>query len=217
MRQREAPGPYPDQGPPPLNPYCDYAECACHALKRGDGIAHVSNRLRIIWYENPKVASGSIKKLLGLPQATPTNPLIRCGKYRFSRKEPTDHLRYFKFGVVRNPWDRFVSAYEMFKTCPPYYTKDMKFRDFVRKVRDGEIKNHHWEPQTHWVNPFNMNIFHYENLQEDLRPIIMMTDVKKLSHRNKNLDKKPFMDYYRSKDYYLVGEMYQGDVELFGY
>lgn len=65
----------------------------------------VEKEKEIIFIHVPKCAGRSVRKAVGLPRDGHDRALW----YKFH--DPEKFRRYFKFTVVRNPWDRLVSAY----------------------------------------------------------------------------------------------------------
>ena len=73
----------------------------------------ISHRYRCVFAHVPKCAGTSIKRLLELEPVKP--PYWHCYWEEAEHVLGGDTLAsYFKFTVVRNPWDRVVSAWRMF-------------------------------------------------------------------------------------------------------
>ena len=67
----------------------------------------ISDKLKCIFVEVPKTGSTSIRNIIGHPEKPHLNI---CQIAHEIQKEK--FYAYFKFGFVRNPWDRAVSLYE---------------------------------------------------------------------------------------------------------
>lgn len=64
---------------------------------------------------------------------------------------PARFRRFFKFGFVRNPWDRFYSAYR-FLVKGGFTSGDPRFRDTVlRRYTSFADFAEQWLPQAYWV------------------------------------------------------------------
>jgi len=95
---------------------------------------------------------------------------------------PKEWDRYFKFTVVRNPFDRFVSKY-FFKQLNPREDFDLEWTD---KEMEGLLPQMYWitdrhdyflpvtqydRPDIHFGNVIVDCVCRYENLQNDLREV----------------------------------------------
>lgn len=152
-------------------------------------------------------------------------------------KFPKEWNEYFKFAIIRNPWDRLVSNYEYARmetsywhsadSSRPYSThfdyhtlKDKSFEDCVNMLYyDRNVFKHQgWVPQYTWICDKNGNImvdklFYYENLETNETFKKLLPDLEKV-----NLTTKKYTDY---KDYYnkdlvdKVFRIYEKDINLF--
>ncbi len=125
---------------------------------------------------------------------------------------------YYKFGVVRNPWDIVVSHYFYIKMEKSYwhsndgtttygkhpdhdFVKNLSFKKFVYALRDGKIKNKKTrKSQSYWLNDELDYIIRFENLSagykkvcEDIgipyEPLPLLNPSKhKAFHRHHNED-----------------------------
>lgn len=141
------------------------------------------------------------------------------------------------FAIVRNPWDRFVSAYEYCRMKTSFWHNDLNpnplfeiassysFENFVKyfyNVKDTlNIINeplYHVNSQYLWVTD-NTNtikvdhIIRFENLEEGLSNIGLN---KTLQYINKS-PHKSYQLYYTKETEDMIAEMYTTDIELFKY
>lgn len=143
---------------------------------------------------------------------------------------------YFKFAIVRNPWDRLASAY-MFMKGGGAHEKDRlwsekklaqfdTFESFVRTgLQNDEIQKWpHFRPQVDFLRGQNGKIEldfigRFENLQEDfnhVRDHLGLTG--KLLFINKtNTKRAPYQTYYTNETQQIAANIYQEDVEAFKY
>ena len=75
----------------------------------------VSDDLKYVFFRNPKTATRSIlfhsTKVLLFQMVSLILPVKNRHKTGYDRKYNLAWDCYFKFGFVRNPWDRLVSTY----------------------------------------------------------------------------------------------------------
>ena len=135
---------------------------------------------------------------------------------------------YFKFTIVRNPWDRMVSAY--------HYLHDFhvkKFGDFEKwlehkhdmvtnnKYREGS----HYTPQVEFTHCDGQQVVDYIGRFEDLEGSykhicnsigIEYVPLKKLNP-SKSRKKSRYIEYYNQGTAKMVEDMYSGDIEVYDY
>ena len=149
----------------------------------------------------------------------------------------SDFNQRFKFTVVRNPWDRVVSAF--------YFLKEGGFGDEDPKWIDEHINSHkdfesfvknglaseavqeklHFKPQISFLQndlgeiPIDF-IGKFENLNDDLATISKNLGFEaNLDHNNKTQGRKgkSYRDYYNKKTREIIKEIYQIDIKYFEY
>jgi hypothetical protein len=132
----------------------------------------------------------------------------------------------FKFSFVRNPWDRFISA---------WYTQEIsvgagkkEFTDFViSECSDGLIPSRnvyaiHFMPACHFILDEHGKIGvdfvgRYESLQNDWRTVCEKVGVEiRLGHERWRRHKH-YRYYYTSETWNIIGKLYQRDIAVFGY
>ena len=137
--------------------------------------------------------------------------------YRIYTKQKLKN--YFKFTLIRNPFDRMVSEY--------FYSKRRrltKTRDFKTFVMNNEIDTHsysmHNAPQIDFfINSARVDyIGRFENLEEDFNIICdkIGIDRQQLPHTNKT-NHKHYTEYYDDETRAIVTKRYARDIECFDY
>ena len=130
---------------------------------------------------------------------------------------------YFKFALVRNPWDRLVSCYfdkivakKMF-----HHLHGMEFDAFVDYVATRNLRtiDRHLRLQTCLMPSNDLDfIGRFENLTEDVNEIFrrLHIDVQQQPHLNSSKHAH-YSEYYNDHTRELVAKIYRDDVERFEY
>lgn len=192
---------------------CDLIKKCC---EKGN-FTRVSYQKKLFYYETPKCASSSMKKMLhdALPD------------YQHGDTSKLDDS-FTTFTVVRNPFDRFVSNYHMITTTPhrinnilkPMFGKTtLTFEEFVENF-DKKI-NHHWLPMSDFLPEKELDfVFRFEDLKGDIAKFKEKTGIE-LKHQHKNKCRKPkphYRDFFKKQEWIdKVIEYYKKDLERFGY
>ena len=162
---------------------------------------------------------GSIKnKLLSsLYLLLPENKRIETGEEEFRS--------YFKFGFVRNPWDRVVSLY--FRTDGLQMKDKMTFDEFVDWIKYSSSTCIHPVPHTNqldWLVDPHGNVLvdfigKFENIQKDWELIASEYGLPmELPHNNKNLNERHFYtEYYSNRTKEIIENKFRVDIEFFDY
>ena len=141
--------------------------------------------------------------------------------------------RYFKFTVVRNPWDRLVS------TCAWLDQKWFKgeellsaeFERIVRQLyaasRDPKtaqalLQSTHFKPQCLYIvdrqgRAMVDYVARYEKLAEDWASICSRLNLDIALPGRMKSHHRPYQDYYRDETRAMIGEVYARDASMFGY
>ena len=162
-------------------------------------------------------------------------------------KDISDIEKYFTWSVVRNPWDRAVSAYEdAIKLHPTvntfkkfieilYTHKDLfrtaqcvKESDFI-KIPGVGVNRIHFLPAHLCLQDENgcmkcTFVGRFENLQEDFRYVCNKLNIQAdtLPFKNSRKQKEDrnntfYKDLYTDSLLNQVGEIYKKDISIFGY
>jgi hypothetical protein len=199
-------------------------------------IINVSHKYGCIFIHIPKVAGTSIKKVLCLPGFG--HPPWQY----FYQAHPQYWQKYRSFTVVRNPWDRLVSAYHYAKMRksfwhnearglhPDYQTlRDRSFEDCVSMLKNdrGLLKHESWFEQSLWVmgtGPLEgelmvSTVMRFENLAEDFAGLCAELQIppRKLPKTNSSKRGRDYRHYYSDSTRRLVGEIYDADIDTFRY
>src|SRR5262249_246403 len=131
---------------------------------------------------------------------------------------------YFKFGFVRNPWDRTVSLYKRREGMQ--LRDNMTFEEFVEWIQFSSSTCLHPMPhrnQLDWfVDPHGNVIADYigkfETLQTDWQHISAKLGINtQLPHLNENPSERHYTDYYTPRTRRIIADRFHVDIEYFNY
>ena len=192
----------------------------------------VSDDLKYVFFRNPKTATRSV--LFSLDEGTS----VSDGVFNFTHKKnkhKTGYDReynlawdcYFKFGFVRNPWDRLVSTYNnkiknYNQWTPKFYRKykNYEFKDFCKALKKFNVdeSEEHIRSQ-HKFFPNNIDfIGRFETICSDFNFICEKLSISlELPHRNKTWNKFNYAEYYDDETCSIIAEKYAKDIKYFNY
>ncbi len=183
-----------------------------------------------IFFRIPKTAGQSVSfALFGTRGAGHIN--VKTAKLLFGKR---NFENFFKFCIVRNPWDRLVSAYTYLseggsnKVETAWINENISrfsnFREFVKQSLPKEevLREQHFRPQYTFVTnrkgEVEMDfIGRLESLERDFDEISDKLGLEaQLPHVNPS-KRSDYRSYYDDETAELAGQLYQKDIEMFGY
>lgn len=180
----------------------------------------ISDQYKCIFVEVPKTGSTSIRSIVGHPPKPHVN--IWQIAHEIDRERFTS---YFKFGFVRNPWDRAVSLYERREGLQ--LRDQMSFEKFVEWLKFSSATCIYPLPhryQMDWfVDPHGNIVVDYigkfETLLHDWAKISSKLGIdRELPHKNRRPgQKKHYAEYYSKETERMIYERFAVDIEFFGY
>lgn len=140
---------------------------------------------------------------------------------------------YFKFCFVRNPWDLVVSEWQWRRRTFPRLSLDRylkpSFPAFLKRVPTwkGFIGNgirRHLLPQYHFIHDQQGALLvdyvgRFETLEADFNQVCQKIGLPDLTlpHANQTKRDRDYRKYYDDETYSLVKQMYQVDIDYFGF
>lgn len=132
---------------------------------------------------------------------------------------PGDIFRdYFKFAIVRNPWDRMVSNYHFAGKLSFSGYSNHSFSEFLKDLNPflkqeqcDFILDENGEPGVDFVGRF-------ENLEQDFQTIAKKLNISGITLPVRNRTKhKHYSYYYTDETRELVADLFKNDIKMFGY
>lgn len=184
----------------------------------------------IVFIHVPKAAGTSINSALyGVPQTS------HLKAKDFKRYNPDVFNNAYSFAVLRNPWDRLISAYEFARSGGSeirYHRAKLKekmlsrdFRYFLESLQDLDLQE--LDPVFWLQSDFvlgvdgNLLVNHcgkVESLSDTIACLKRETGVE-LQLENRNSSQRESLDQYYSQDICveIVANIYRSDIELGAY
>jgi chondroitin 4-sulfotransferase 11 len=201
----------------------------------------INHRHKFIFVHINKCAGQSVRR--ALPRGTRGHNTIQY-YLRLLEREGRDPAEYFKFTIVRNPWDKVVSFYHYHQRRKwdifPWTVKnEPDFNTFLQRLfvenegalaheifrgRSGDSTHHlRLSNSLDWVSDADGKILvdfigRLENLQGDFDTICDRIGIKRrvLPHVNKS-SHKPYWEYYDEASREIVAARFEKDIDYFGY
>jgi chondroitin 4-sulfotransferase 11 len=194
----------------------------------------ISAKQRAIFVHIPKNAGTAVLHALGMGKNEGHVPW-----FTYERMDPRKWRKYFKFAIVRNPWERVVSNYlyarmqrsywhspdgsTPYKVHPDYETvKALSFAECIEKIPN--LRHPGWRSQSYFVcNAAGVNMMDFlcrhERLEEDMAYVYRTLGVR-AKLEQVNVTEKTSADwrsFYDEATVAAVRRLYAEDVEQFGY
>ena len=206
----------------------------------------ISHRYQCIFIHIPKTGGASIERLIWPSLRDRNTESLWSGfvddyhnKYqtgglqhltaRFVLKEVGDKVfnEYYKFSVIRNPWDKAVSQYrymlEKREDLMVFIgmTKKTTFKEYLHLI--SKKPHVQWMSQTDFLVDVKgeyliNNIIRFENLQSDFQTVGEQLGLESITlpHWNKSR-RQSYHSYYDDESIQMVGKLYESDIERFSY
>jgi chondroitin 4-sulfotransferase 11 len=198
----------------------------------------VSRRLKVAYVAIPKVACRSIKIALAKPYGVAYQADIHNARWdRFSSlQELAAAEDYFRFTVVRNPWDRVASCYYhkvhlvhrdptrqwILGSYDGLLRPSMSFPEFVAavaKIPDAHANEHfasQWPMISHSGTLAVDHVVRFEKLAAEWQSLQSRFPFPDLPHENKT-DHPPYRELYCNDTRQFVAERYAQDIAKLDY
>ena len=192
----------------------------------------------VIWYRRAKCAGSSIKKSLEdkdiLKMWQSNNNFIDKSKIllvpgrnfgSFIETNLDFFNESFKFSVIRNPWDKFISSWVYCNNKDNFFG-NKTIKEVLLNLPSKETHSHHYwhltKPQSSiLVSNGKVNVdvlIRFENLQEDFNKLCDIIGIEKfkLPHLNKTTHGN-YWEYFDAETTEIFMDKYGDDVKNFEY
>ena len=172
---------------------------------------------KIIFIHAPRTSGTSIENELLKDQLVPDHQKhLRASQIKQHLNKEWDD--YFKFTIVRNPWDRVISFYhQVFHEAYGIRTgKSLLF--FLKHYRPAPWE--HGLQCSDYADEEMDLIIKFENREKGLSSLRDICGIKvgpNKKSRSRNRDKKNYRDYYDNETRDIVRKSFARDIELYGY
>ena len=145
------------------------------------------------------------------------------GITEIKKKFPLEFKNYFKFCVVRNPFERIVSRFLWDKHINAI-SKETKFKDYIKELSKNEVNkmNDDWYHRiTINGKPYCQYYIKFDSLKKDIELICKCLNIKdfninNLKHINKILDYN-YIDFYDDESKQIVYDNCINEINYFNY
>ena len=189
----------------------------------------LSHKHKFLYVAPPKTGSETIRLSLDKYSDIKGGPIENRGDFT---KVPYTHAKgwelqthfeasgwnwneYFKFSVVRNPWNRAISQWK-YQIKTNRTDKSVDFKEFVlSKQLHSQCITWTHDKKNNQIVDF---IAKLENLQKDFNIICDKIGIPRQQLPHKNItEHKHYTEYYDEETKSIVAKKYRKDIEYFGY
>lgn len=184
----------------------------------------ISHERKFIWFRVAKVGTRTI-----LNHLRNNKVFLDVEHASFIHYSVNRYKDYFKFALVRNPWDRLVSCWQnkvvksnLYKFDDTELKKMKSFECFVEYVSNLNIEkcDRHLRLQSSLIDINNIDYLgRMETFDFDVNYIFQKLGINtsEVVAKNVTLYKKPYQEYYTDDLIEKVAYIYQKDIQIFGY
>ena len=191
---------------------------------------------------NPKTAGKSVEHmllshLLGKETKGPIGDLSAEVKRKYRLESPprrhspaSVYDQSYKFSIVRNPFDRFISAYYWWSRVTPYKLKRPTFDKFLKyaeqRLKQKEPESwrkdpawFHVQPQVYYIDDSIDDILRFETIDKDIEKVrskLNITTTLGVHNKSTNIPKSR-ITLYSKETIAVVAEWYKEDLKQFKY
>lgn len=175
------------------------------------------NKHKCIFTHVPKTAGTTVEKMFENAGEAYCGVEKHVKASAMRTKYPKEWETYFKFSIVRNPWDRIYSVWYQ-RTDRSQISLPFKafLKSLPRKQDDLTYSQNSW---VQIKGSLAMDkVWRFENRDEMFTDIIKMFSLpSEIPHVYKMENKPPFTDVYDEESVAIVERLYADDIKTWGY
>ena len=180
----------------------------------------ISDKHKLIFIHIPRTSGTSIEKMFAIDMDKESGKHLKASEIkRLAGAEKWN--TYFKFSLVRNPWERVGSLYHQpaFKNINFLSGKNIKY--FLSNYQPK--KHEHGFTCSDYLDVDDIDLVgKYEKREEVIEHMcqqskLAIDNTKQYFLRRTESHSKPWHSYFTLDDFYKVSEMYREDIRRFGY
>lgn len=155
-------------------------------------------------------------------------------KHAFGKAFVPHHLskgqwdEYYKFAVVRNPWDRLISEFHWRQTRPAH-RPSTNLDEFItyceKRMNSKSSRDIYWahaQLQSDFVTGRKGKLlvdklYRFENMPDTYIDLARKLNLPLRNEKHNTSDHKHYREYYNTKQRDRVAKLYRKDIEGFGY
>lgn len=203
-------------------------------VKKVDPWTDWNRAQKTVFIHIPKNGGTSMYNTFGMDHP----PETHCPVVGYREADPERWAGAFKFAFVRNPWDRFVSAFHYLKRKPlseddrlwaeQVLSECEDFDAFMTRLRASRtflgtvMMWRHFAPQWWYVTDEagDMQVDHFGRFEDFAKEVGVIGDKlgieTEMVHENK-VARAHYSDFYTPDSVDFVGRLYKGDIKRFSY
>lgn len=190
----------------------------------------ICHKHKTVFIHIPKTAGTSVEAMFGFVKIKNQNFFKEMGvegkhwnAKQIKEKYAGYFDEYFKWTIVRDPWEREVSLYNMMKN--QRRCRGMDFKTFLNEITIPAIENGKRKVFDDQIKYFTIDdniyvdkIVRYEHLEKGWSQVCKQINkpVKKLEHL-RYLGKTPFTEMYDEETLEIVHKLRKADIEFLKY
>ncbi len=187
----------------------------------------ISHDLKLIFIHVHRTGGSTIRNLLKQELGSKIENISQHGNAMSSESVFLEkHADYFRFGFVRNPWDRLLSWYSLINKWDPLNIEleRLRFEEFLEldlSAKQGDDFFHYNQLDYFPLLNDSLNsikIYRYEKFEDETNEIfgLLGHPLKKIPITN-NTSIKDYKDFYTERSKELVKQKCHKDITYFKY
>ena len=185
----------------------------------------IDDKNKIIFVAIPKTGTTSVEyyfnEILKIDNKMKKYGLKKHSTARQIKKKVKNYDEYFKFAIIRNPYDWYVSWYTYRKRKNSNFaTNNMSFEDYLKKMPMQKIINYIIDENSNLI--VDKIIKFEDDINIEIKKLLKERSINienNFVHKNKSFNRKnrKYSEYYNDNTKKFVGEFQKDIIKLFDY